>query len=110
MIHEAWRRCDQDGRGCKQGRSRRRKRRVPVQEESAVRDANFAFSFCASSAFCFWKSAGAAWESAARARKTRAESFVENMVNLEHVRGRMALTTRDDGRVLMKERRRDVGK
>ena len=56
--------------------------RAPLHDESAERVANFAFSFCASSAFCFWKSAGAAWEIAARARRTRAESLVENIVNL----------------------------
>ena len=50
-----------------------------MQDESAVRVANLALSFCASSAFCFWKSAGAAAENAARARTTNVENLAEIM-------------------------------
>lgn len=52
-----------------------------MQEELASRPANWEFCFCASSAFCFWTLAGAACDSAARERKTTAESFVVNMVD-----------------------------
>ena len=58
-----------------------------MQEESLVRDANPALSFCASRAFCFRKSAGAAVENAARARTTKVESVVETMMWIKKYEG-----------------------
>ena len=57
-----------------------------MQDESAVRVANLALSFCASSAFCFWKSAGAAAENAARARTTNVENLADIIVE-DYCRG-----------------------
>ena len=51
-----------------------------MQDEVEVRAANLAFSACASSAFCFAKSAGAAWARRARARMEKAESLAEIMM------------------------------
>ena len=58
-------------------------RHAPVQDEEAVRVANFALSFCASRAFCFWKFAGAACASAARMRTERVESLAETMATFD---------------------------
>ena len=52
-----------------------------MQESVALMVANLALSAWASTAFCFWKLAGAACARAARERKTRAESFAENMMD-----------------------------
>ena len=51
-----------------------------MQDEAEVRAANLAFSACASRAFCFEKSAGAAWARRARARMEKAESLAEIMM------------------------------
>ena len=53
---------------------------VPVQLDDAVRVANLAFCCCASSAFCFWKLAGAACANAARTRRESVDSLAETMV------------------------------
>ena len=52
-----------------------------MQESVALMVANLALSAWASTAFCFWKLAGAACARAARERKTKAESFAENMMD-----------------------------
>ena len=53
-----------------------------LQGSVALVAANCALSFCASSAFCFWRSAGAACARAVRERRMNAVSFmVENMMD-----------------------------
>ena len=51
-----------------------------MQEEEAVREANLALRACASRAFCFWKLAGAASESAAKTRTARDANLVEKIM------------------------------
>ena len=58
-----------------------------MQEEEAVREANLALRACASRAFCFWKLAGAASESAAKTRTARDANLVENIMTTAMTRG-----------------------